>query len=81
MNTYTKKERSSYLIGLSGQSVIYAVSYILAYYFQFTLLIPAAAVSAILTANQIWDVFVKKKVQQKGSKKCSSTQHLKSNKE
>jgi len=26
-------------------------------------------------------VFVKKKVQQKGSKKCSSTQHLKSNKE
>ena len=57
MNTYTQKERSSYLVGLSGQSVIYAVSYILAYYFQFTLLIPAAAVSAILTANQIWDAF------------------------
>jgi len=57
MNTYTKKERNSYLVGLAGQTVIYGVIMSLAYYFQFTLLIPAMAVSVILTGNQVWDAF------------------------
>ena len=57
MNTYTKKERNCYLAGLTGQTVIYAVMMSLAYYFQFTLLIPAMAVSVILTGNQVWDAF------------------------
>jgi len=57
MNTYTKKERNSYLVGLTGQTVIYAIIMSLAYYFQFTLLIPAMAVSVILTGNQIWNAF------------------------
>lgn len=55
INTYTTKERNMYLIGLVGQNIIYGVSTVFSYYFQFTLLIPAMAVSIILTMNQIWD--------------------------
>lgn len=55
MNTYTKQERNSYLIGLAGQTLLYSVSTVLAYYFQFTLLIPAISVSAIFAVNKVVD--------------------------
>ncbi len=55
LRTYTKRERNLYLVGLAGQNLLYGISAALAYYYQFTLLIPAMAVSVILTVNQIWD--------------------------
>ena len=57
MQTFTKKEQKCYLTGLAGQTFLYAITMSLAYYFQFTLLIPAMAVSVILASNQIWDTF------------------------
>lgn len=55
LSTYTKRERNAYLIGLSGQNLLYGISMALAYYYQFTLLIPAMTVSVILTFNQVFD--------------------------
>lgn len=55
LRSYTKKERNFYLIGLAGQNVLYGISSVLAYYFQFTLLIPAMTVSVLLTFNQLFD--------------------------
>lgn len=58
LSTYTKKERNMYLIGLLGQNIIYnVISAALAYYLQFTLLIPAIIVSVIMTGARVWDAF------------------------
>ena len=55
LHTYTKRECRMYILGLVGQNIIYGISTVFAYYFQFTLLIPAMTVSIFLTINQIWD--------------------------
>ena len=56
LDTYTKKERNRYLIGLSGQNIIYGViSSSLAYFLQFTILIPAIWVGIILSVSRIFD--------------------------
>lgn len=55
-NTYTKKERNSFLIGLLGQNMMYnVVASCLMYYLQFTVLIPAMTVSIIFTIARIFD--------------------------
>ena len=56
MESYTKKERNFYLLGLAGQNLLYgAVTSCLAYYLQFTILIPAALVGVIVSASRIFD--------------------------
>lgn len=58
LRTYSKKERNMYLIGMVGQNCIYSIiSSVLAYYMQFTILIPAATVSIIMTIARVWDAF------------------------
>lgn len=55
-NTYTKKERNYFLIGLFGQNIMYnVVASCLMYYLQFTVLIPAMTVSIIFTVARIFD--------------------------
>ena len=57
-NTYSKKERNAYLIGLLGQNMMYnVVGSCLMYFLQFTVLIPAMAVSTIFTVARIFDAF------------------------
>lgn len=58
LNTYTTKERNMYLIGLAGQNIIFnIIGAGLAYYLQFTLLIPAIAVSVMMAIARVWDAF------------------------
>lgn len=58
LKTYTPKERNRYLVGLAGQNIIYnIIGAGLAYFLQFTLLIPAMAVSIIMTVARVWDAF------------------------
>ena len=55
-NTFTKKERNYFLIGLFGQNIMYnVVASCLMYYLQFTVLIPAMTVSIIFTVARIFD--------------------------
>lgn len=54
--TYSKKEKNRYLIGLSGQNIIYGIiTSSLAYFLQFTILIPAVWVGVILSVSRIFD--------------------------
>jgi Na+/melibiose symporter and related transporters len=56
LRTYTKKEAGTFLTSMAGQNMlITCVSACLAYYMQFTVLIPAVTVGIILTVAQIWD--------------------------
>ena len=56
MNTYTKKERNMYLIGLMGQNVIYnVIATGMTFYFQSVIFIPAIAISVIMGVARIWD--------------------------
>ncbi len=56
LKTFNKKEQSMYLIGMAGQNIIYnIIGAALAYYLQFTLLIPAIAVSTIMAIARVWD--------------------------
>lgn len=58
LRTYTGKERTMYLIGLAGQNILYnIIGAALAYYLQFTILIPAIAVSVIMAVARVWDAF------------------------
>jgi Na+/melibiose symporter-like transporter len=58
LKTYTGKERTVYLMGLAGQNILYnIIGASLAYYLQFTILIPAIAVSTIMAAARVWDAF------------------------
>lgn len=57
-NTYTKKEKNMYLIGMMGQNIIYSIiAASLGYYMQFTILIPALTVGIIMTVARVWDAF------------------------
>ena len=56
MNTYTKKERNMYLIGLMGQNVIYnVIATGMVFYFQSVIFVPAIAISVIMGVARIWD--------------------------
>lgn len=56
MNTYTKKERNFYLIGLMGQNIIYnIIATGMVFYFQSVIFIPAIAISVIMGVARIWD--------------------------
>ncbi len=56
MNTYTKKERNMYLLGLMGQNVIYnVIATGMTFYFQSVIFIPAIAISVIMGVARIWD--------------------------
>lgn len=58
LNTYTTKEKYAYLTSLAGQNVIYnIIGASLAYYMQFTILIPAMTVSLIMSLARVWDAF------------------------
>ncbi len=58
LKTYTGKERNVYLMGLAGQNIIYnIIGAALAYYLQFTILIPAITVSMIMAFARVWDAF------------------------
>ena len=58
IKTYTPKERNIYLISMWGQNVVYnVIAACLAYYLQFTILIPAMTVSLIMTFARVWDAF------------------------
>ena len=58
LQTFGKKEQSMYLLGVAGQNIIYnIIGSALAYYLQFTLLIPAMAVSTIMAIARVWDAF------------------------
>ncbi len=56
MNTYTKKERNMYLIGLLGQNMIYnIITTGMTFYFQSVIFIPAMAISVIMGIARVWD--------------------------
>ena len=56
MNTYTKKERNMYLLGLMGQNMIYGIiSTGMTFYFQSVIFLPALAISVIMGIARIWD--------------------------
>ncbi|MCL2512804.1 MAG: glycoside-pentoside-hexuronide (GPH):cation symporter [Oscillospiraceae bacterium] len=56
LKTYTKTERNMYGLGILGQNILYnIIGVTLAYYLQFTILIPAAVVGTMLTISRIWD--------------------------
>ncbi len=58
LRTYTSKEKNTYLTSMIGQNIIYnVINGCLAYYMQFTILIPAMAVSLIMTFARVWDAF------------------------
>lgn len=58
LRTYTGKEKYMYLFGMAGQNIIYnVIAASLAYYLQFTILIPAMAVGTIMTLARVWDAF------------------------
>jgi len=59
LKTYTPKERNMYFMGMLGQNIIYSIiSASLAYYLQFTILIPAIAVATMMALARIWDAFM-----------------------
>lgn len=56
MNTYSKKERNMYLVGLAGQNMIYnIISSGLMYYFQSVIFLPAMIYSIIVAIARVWD--------------------------
>lgn len=58
IRTYTKKERTMYLVGLAGQNVIYnIIGAGLQYYFESVIFLPALAVGTIMTLARVWDAF------------------------
>ena len=56
MKTKLTTEKTRWLLGLSGQNILYAlVSSLFAYYLQFTVLIPALPLGIILSTARIFD--------------------------
>lgn len=56
IKTKLKNEKTRYLLGLSGQNILYAlVSSCFAYYLQFTVLVPAFWLGLILSTGKIFD--------------------------
>lgn len=55
-NTYTTKECIMYLIGLTGQNMIYnIIGTGMAFYFQSVIFVPAIAISVIMAVARVWD--------------------------
>ncbi|MDR2753332.1 MAG: MFS transporter, partial [Oscillospiraceae bacterium] len=59
LKTYTKRERNMYMTGMAGQNIIYNIinGAFTTYFMKDILFIPAAVVSIILVAAQVWDAF------------------------
>lgn len=56
VNTYTKRERNGYLVGMFGQNCIYnIVSTGLYFYFQNVICLPAMALGWIFAIARVWD--------------------------
>lgn len=57
VNTYTKKERNSYLAGMFGQNVIYNIiaTGLLGYYLQYVIYLPVIAIGWIVAVARVWD--------------------------
>ena len=56
IKTYSRSERNYYLIGLAGQNIMYnVVNACIMNFLQFTILVPAMAVSVIFTIARIFD--------------------------
>lgn len=54
--TYTKKERNMYLVGLAGQNMVYNIIAVgMAFYFQSVIFIPQLAISIIMAIARVWD--------------------------
>ncbi len=55
-NTYTKKERNMYLLGMAGQNMIYnIIGTGLYFYYQSVIFIPAIAISVFMAIARVWD--------------------------
>ena len=55
-NTYTKKERNMYLIGMAGQNMIYnIIGTGLYFYYQSVIFLPAIAISIFMAIARVWD--------------------------
>ncbi len=58
LKTYTRKERNYYLLGLSGQNIIYNVIAVgLALYYTEALYVPPAIVAVLMLVARLWDAF------------------------
>lgn len=56
MNTFTKREKNAYLIGVVGQNILYGViSAGLPYYYQSVIFLPAMAISIIFAVAKVID--------------------------
>ena len=56
-NTYTKKERNSFLTGMVGQNVIFNIisTGLVGYYLQYVIFIPVVAIGWIVAVARVWD--------------------------
>lgn len=55
-NTYTKKERNMYLLGMAGQNMVYnIIGTGLYFYYQSVIFIPAIATSVFMAVARVWD--------------------------
>lgn len=55
-NTYTKKERNMYLLGMAGQNMVYnIIGTGLYFYYQSVIFIPAIAISVFMAVARVWD--------------------------
>ncbi|MFY9114668.1 MAG: MFS transporter, partial [Dethiobacteria bacterium] len=56
LKTYTRKERNYYLLGLTGQNIIYNVIGVgLALYYTEALYVPPATVALLMLIARLWD--------------------------
>ncbi len=56
LQTYGKAERNLFLIGLTGQNILFNVfNGLFSYFAQFVLAVPAMMVSTIVAAGRVWD--------------------------
>jgi len=56
LKTFSVLERNMYFLGMTGETILYTIiSGSLAYYLQFTILIPAVTVSIIMAIARVWD--------------------------
>ncbi|MEI6578974.1 MAG: MFS transporter [Eubacteriales bacterium] len=58
LKTFSARERNMYFLGMTGETILYTIiGSCLAYYLQFTILIPAITVSIIMAVARVWDAF------------------------
>ncbi|MCL2494201.1 MAG: MFS transporter [Oscillospiraceae bacterium] len=54
--TYSKKERNTYLLSMTGQNILYGIlNAAHAYFLQFTVLIPAASIGVFMACARVYD--------------------------